>query len=189
MNIQDWFPLGWAGLISLLSKGLWRVFSNTTIWRHRYFGAQPSLSSNSQIHIWLLEKSYLWLYRSLLAKWCLCFLTCCLSLLQLFFQGASIDMRDTDKIHVNKLLFCFLLLIYLSSRKSQPRTQKDREKIIFPPLHSDRFQQGLLPLHWVLILAPYVVFLLEEARWLKPPTLARHHSNHLHELFYGRRSW
>ena len=65
MNIQDWFPLGWAGLISLLSKGLWRVFSNTIIWRHQYFGAQPSLSSNSQIHTWLLEKSYLWLYRSL----------------------------------------------------------------------------------------------------------------------------
>ena len=71
------------------------------------------------------------LYRSLSAKWCLCFLTCCLSLSQLFFQGVSIDMRDTDKIHVNKLLFCFLLLICLSLQKSQARTQKDREKIIF----------------------------------------------------------
>ena len=90
---------------------------------------------------------------------------------QLFFQGASIDMRDTDKIYVNKLLFCFLLLIYLSSQKSQPRTQKDREKIIFPPLPSDRFQHSLLPLHWVLILAPCVVFSLGEARWLKPPTI------------------
>ena len=40
MNIQDWFPLGWTGWISLLSKGLWRVFSNTTVQKHQFFGAQ-----------------------------------------------------------------------------------------------------------------------------------------------------
>ena len=43
MNIQDWFPLGLTGLISLLSKGLSRVFSSTTIWKHQFFGTQPSL--------------------------------------------------------------------------------------------------------------------------------------------------
>ena len=43
MNIQDWFPLGWTGLISLQSKGLSRVFSNTTIQKHQFFGAQLSL--------------------------------------------------------------------------------------------------------------------------------------------------
>ena len=43
MNIQDWFPLGWTGLISLQSKGLTRVFSNTTVQKHQFFGAQPSL--------------------------------------------------------------------------------------------------------------------------------------------------
>ena len=43
MNIQDWFPLGWTGWISLQSKGLWRVFSNTTIQKHQFFGAQLSL--------------------------------------------------------------------------------------------------------------------------------------------------
>ena len=43
MNIQDWFPLGWTALISLLSKGLSRVFSSTTVWKHQFFGAQPSL--------------------------------------------------------------------------------------------------------------------------------------------------
>ena len=48
MNIQDWFPLGWTGLISLLSKGLSRVFSNTTVWKHQFFSTQPSLWSNSQ---------------------------------------------------------------------------------------------------------------------------------------------
>ena len=42
MNIQDWFPLGLTGLISLQSKGLSRVFSSTTVWKHQFFGAQPS---------------------------------------------------------------------------------------------------------------------------------------------------
>ena len=55
MNIQDWFPLGWTGLISLLSKGLSRVFSSTTVWKHHFFGAQPSLWSISHICTWLLE--------------------------------------------------------------------------------------------------------------------------------------
>ena len=51
MNIQDWFPLGWTGLISLQSKGLSRVF-NTTIQEHQFIGTQLSLWSNSHIHIW-----------------------------------------------------------------------------------------------------------------------------------------
>ena len=56
MNIQDWFPLGWTGWISLQSKGLSRVFCNTTVQKHQLFGAQPSLWFNSHIHTWLLEK-------------------------------------------------------------------------------------------------------------------------------------
>ena len=53
VNIQGWFPLGLTGLISLLSKGLSRVFSSTTIWKHQSFSAQFSLWSNSYIHTWL----------------------------------------------------------------------------------------------------------------------------------------
>ena len=53
MNIQNRFPLGW---ISLQSKGLSRVFSNTTVQKHQFFGTQLSLWSNSHIHTWLLEK-------------------------------------------------------------------------------------------------------------------------------------
>ena len=49
MNIQGWFPLGLTGLISLLSKGLSRVFSSTTIWKYQFFGSQPSLWSYSHI--------------------------------------------------------------------------------------------------------------------------------------------
>ena len=64
MNIQSWFPL--TGLIFLLSKGLQRVFSSTTVWKHQFF--------NSHICKWLLEIPQLWLYGPLSAKWCLCFL-------------------------------------------------------------------------------------------------------------------
>ena len=56
VNIQGWFPLGWTGLISPLFKGLSRTFCSTTVWEHQFFGAQPSLRSNSYIHTWLLEK-------------------------------------------------------------------------------------------------------------------------------------
>ena len=56
MNIQDWLPLGLTGLISLQSKGLSRVLSNTTVQKHQFFGTQPSSQSNSHIHTWPLEK-------------------------------------------------------------------------------------------------------------------------------------
>ena len=62
VTIQGWFPLGLTGLISLLSKGLWRVFSSTTVQKHQFFSAQLSLWSNSHICTWLLEKPYFWLY-------------------------------------------------------------------------------------------------------------------------------
>ena len=48
-SIRGWFPLPLTGLISLLSMGLSGVFSNTTIWKHQFFGAQPSLLSSSPI--------------------------------------------------------------------------------------------------------------------------------------------
>ena len=67
MNIQGWFPLGLTGLISLLSRGLSRVCSSTTVWKHQFFGVQPALWSSSHIHA----------YKPLSAKWCLCFLIHC----------------------------------------------------------------------------------------------------------------
>ena len=57
INIQDWFPLGSTGLISLQSKGFTRIFSNTTVWNHQFSSTQPSLWSNSVICMWLLEKT------------------------------------------------------------------------------------------------------------------------------------
>ena len=61
VNIQDWFPWGWTGWISLQSKGISRVFSNTTVQKHQFFSAQLSLEPKTHIHTWLMEKSELWL--------------------------------------------------------------------------------------------------------------------------------
>ena len=57
MNIQDWFPLRWTGWISLQSKGLSGVFSNTTVQKHQFVSVQPSIWSDIHIYTWLLEKS------------------------------------------------------------------------------------------------------------------------------------
>ena len=58
---QGWSPSEWTGWISLQSKGLSRVFSNTTVQKHQFFSTQPSSQSNSHIHTWPLEKPYPWL--------------------------------------------------------------------------------------------------------------------------------
>ena len=63
MNVQDWFPLGWTGWISLLSKGLSRVSSNTTIQKYQFFHTQLSSQSNYYIHAWLLKKKNIALTR------------------------------------------------------------------------------------------------------------------------------
>ena len=55
-NVQGWFTLGLSGLISLMSKGVSRVFSSTTVQKHQFFHVQPSIQSNSHIRTWLLEK-------------------------------------------------------------------------------------------------------------------------------------
>ena len=57
MNTQDWSPLGWTGWISLQSKRLSRIFSNTTVQKHQFFSVQLSLESNSHIQTWPLEKT------------------------------------------------------------------------------------------------------------------------------------
>ena len=68
LNTQDWSPLEWTGWISSQSKGLSRVFSNTRVQMHQFFGAQLYSQSSSHIHTWLLEKPYPWLEGPLLAK-------------------------------------------------------------------------------------------------------------------------
>ena len=80
VNIQGWFPLGLTVLISLQSKGFSRVFSSNTVQKHQFFGIQLFLWSNFHIYTWLQEKPVVWLDEPLLAKWCVCFLICCLGL-------------------------------------------------------------------------------------------------------------
>ena len=113
MNIQGWSPLGLTGLISLLSKGLSRGFFSATIQKHQFFGTQPSLWSNSYLHTWLLEKLTLTM-QTLLVKWCLCFLICCL-VCQSFLskEQASFNFMAAVTIHSdfgaqeNEICQCF----------------------------------------------------------------------------------
>ena len=76
MNIQGWFPLGLTGLISLLSKGLSRVFSNTTVWKHQFFDSSPWVPTLTSIHDYW--KNYNFDYTDFCWQWWLCFLICCL---------------------------------------------------------------------------------------------------------------
>ena len=68
MNTQDWFPLGWTGWISLHSKGLSKILSNTTVQKHQFFSIQLSLCSNFHIHTWLLEKTIALTRRTFVSK-------------------------------------------------------------------------------------------------------------------------
>ena len=76
MNIQDWFPVGWTGWISLQSKGLSRVFSNTTLQKHQFFSTQLSLWSSSHIHT--TGKTIALTRQTFVCKGNLCFSICCL---------------------------------------------------------------------------------------------------------------
>ena len=75
VNIQDGFPLESTGLISLLPKGLARVFSGTTVRKHKFLALSLTLWFSSHIYKWLLGKPELWLYRLLLARFVIAFLS------------------------------------------------------------------------------------------------------------------
>ena len=81
-SIQSWFPLGWTGWISLQSKGLSRVFSSTTVWKHPFFSTQPFFFFLAQFsHPYMTTgKTIALTIQTLSVKWCLCFLICCLGL-------------------------------------------------------------------------------------------------------------
>ena len=90
MNVQNWFCLGLTAWIPLQSKGLSWVFSNTTVEKHQFFGAQSSFLSNSHIHTWLLVKPLLWLDRRTFVSRVMSLPFKMLSLSYLFFQGAGV---------------------------------------------------------------------------------------------------
>ena len=100
MNTQDWFPLGWTGWISLQSRGLSRVFSNTTVQKHQFFGAQPSSQSNS--HIALTRQTFVGKVMSLLlnmlSRLVITFLPRSKSLLISWLQSPSAVILEPEKI-------------------------------------------------------------------------------------------
>ena len=97
INIQGWFTLGLTGFIFLQFKGFSIVFSNTTLWKHQFFGIHPSLWFHSHIHTWLLEKNIsltIWTFVDKVMSGCMNYSlnvqSASLGLSQLFFRGASI---------------------------------------------------------------------------------------------------
>ena len=109
MSIQDWFPLGLAGLISWLLKGLSRVYSSTTIRKLKFFSTQPFLWSNFHIHTWLLEKNIaltIWtivgkvmsLLFNILSKLVIAFLPRSKSLLISWLQSPSTVILEPKKL-------------------------------------------------------------------------------------------
>ena len=120
MNIQSWFPLRLTDLISLLSKGLSRVFSRTTTWKHQFFSTQPSSWSNLQICTWLLEKPQLWLYGPWSMKWCLCFYNILSRFVKAFFLRSKclliswLQSPSTVILESKKIKFAIVSTISLS---------------------------------------------------------------------------
>jgi len=106
--------------ISLLSKGLSRVFYSTIVWKHQFFGAQPALWSSSHIGTWLLEKTKLCLYGPLLAKWLMSVLFSTLSRFVIDFLPRARLFVFSVSIHIdfgapqNKVCHCSIFFpIYL----------------------------------------------------------------------------
>ena len=119
MNIQDWFPLGSTGWISLQSKGLWRIFSNTADQKHQFFSTQLSLWSNSHIYTWLLEKKVIVLTRrtfvgkvmsllfNMLSRLIITFLPRSKHLSISWLQSPSAVILEPPKNKVTHRLHCF----------------------------------------------------------------------------------
>ena len=121
MNIQDLFPLEWTGWISLQSKGLSKVFSNTTVQKHQFFSAQLSLESSSHIHTWLLGKTIVltrWNFVSkvmsllfnMLSRLVITFLPKSKRLLISWLQSSSAVILEPRKI-VCHCFHCFLIYL------------------------------------------------------------------------------
>ena len=108
MNTQDWSPLGWTGWISLQSKGLSRVISNITVWKHQFFGAQVSLwSTLISLHVYwktvaltrqiFIDKEMYLLFNTL-TRWVMTFLPRSKHLLISWLQSPSAVILEPRKI-------------------------------------------------------------------------------------------
>ena len=116
MNIQDWFPLGWTALISLQSKGFSRVFANTTVQKHQFFGTQPSLWSNSHIHTTALTRrtfvgKVMSLLFSMLFRFIIAFLPRSKCLLISWLQSPSCSDFEGQENKVCHCVHCFPIYV------------------------------------------------------------------------------
>ena len=115
MNIQDWFPLGWTGWISLKSKGLSRVFLNTTVQKHQFFSAQPYLGSNSHICTWkttaltrqIFVSKMMSLFFNMRPRLVIAFVPGSKHLLISWLQSPSLVILEPKKIKVCLCFHCF----------------------------------------------------------------------------------
>ena len=128
MNIQDWFPLGWTVWISLLSKGLSRVFSSTAVWKHQFFGTQPSLWFNSHIHTWNVWKNHTGKTIALTLQ---TFVDKVMSLLFKMLSRFLISFLPRSK--------CLLILWLQSSLILEPKKMKPDTLSTFSPSESSQF--------------------------------------------------
>ena len=129
VNIQGWFSLGWTGWISLQSKGLSKVFSRTTIWKHQFFSTQLCLWPNSHIHTWLVVsgktivliirtfvRKVISLLSNMLSSFATAFLPKSKLLLILWLQSPSTVIFTAQE---HKICHCFHFFpFYLSWEKS-----------------------------------------------------------------------
>ena len=175
MNIHIWVPLGLTGLISLLSTGLSRVFSSTTVWKHQFFGVQSSLWSNSPIHMWPLEKPYLWLYGPLLTKWCLSFF---------FFFGIHIYIYifNLFSLEANYFTIMWWFLLYIHMNQTCVYVSPSWTPFLPPsPSHPSGSSQCTSPEHpascieLALASASHMVIYMFQCYSFKHPTLAFSH--------------
>ena len=153
MNIQDWFPLGWTGLISLQSKGLSRVFSSTTVQKHQFFTSQPSLWSNSHIHTWLLGKTIALTIWTFVGK-----------VKSLLFN--SLSRFVIAFLPKNKCLL-ILWLQSLSTVILEPKKRKSVTASTFPPsiYHEVMGLDAIILISWMLSFKPAFHFpLLQSSR-------------------------
>ena len=145
VNIQSWFPLGLSGLITLLSKGLSRIFSSTTVQNHQFFGAQPSLWSNSPICMWLLE-NHRFDYTDLCCK--------VMSLLFNVLSRFAITFLPRSK----RLLISWLQS--LSTLIWDPKNMKSDTVSTFPPsiCHEVTGPEAMIFVFWMLSFKPAFSF-------------------------------
>ena len=149
MNIKGWFPSGLTGLISLQSKGLSKVFSSTTVQKHHFFGAQPSLWSNSHIRIWLMGNivtlirwTFVGKVMALLFKTLFRFVIACLPRSKCLNFVAAVTICSSFGAQEKKICHCFYLSpIYFHVLVAWGRISFQQRNLCYSPDGTGKMKQ------------------------------------------------